>query len=176
MSAEPPCPPARDGHADHPLAKAWATWQAWSTADAWRTAAEQAIAVGEPDAQVEPLANCALGGPDPLVALRANHTVVLGRISQQWQAVRDARQRGRGWHESDRALGLAPAEARDADARTVAHQRQCAAHNPDLAGVLRYRPRWAALARDNDADRAYQRHAQRARGQSAHRREAGHER
>ncbi len=133
MSAEPPCPPARDGHADHPLAKAWATWQAWSTADAWRTAAEQAIAVGEPDAQVEPLANCALGGPDPLVALRANHTVVLGRISQQWQAVRDARQRGRGWHEIGRALGLAPAEARDAYARTVVHQRRCAAGNPDLA-------------------------------------------
>lgn len=148
-----------------PFTRALETWNAWSMADTMRRALQRAREQGDRDtvARFERYPEWTQG-PGPLEALAANRELVQTLTGWQWQAMRDARQQGRGWHEIAAALGLEAdptdlpaALACGADVARRAYlgaiQRQQRVSNRLPPGLLRYDPRWRELAEPNDADR-----------------------
>jgi hypothetical protein len=139
----------------HPFTAAWETWQAWSMANTMR----QAHKVAREQGDLETLASFArypqwTQGPGPLEALAANRQVVDFLLGWRWQAMREAREQGHGWGEIGTALQVDGDQAKRGYLETVDRQRLAGEHDPDLARLLRYDPRWRELADDNDADRA----------------------
>jgi hypothetical protein len=173
----------------HPFTRALQTWEAWSMANTMRTAREKAREQGDHEAlaRFERYPEWTQG-PGPLEALRANREVVDLMTGWQWQAIRDAREQGHGWREIGAALEVDGDQAKRDYLETVDQQRLAREHDPELARLLRYDPRWRELADDNDADRTNRAALERRalayddpgcppdwpRGNSA--REAGHER
>ena len=135
----------------HPFTKALETWEAWSMVNTMRSALAKAREQGDQEvlARFERYPEWTQG-PGPLQALAANREVVGTMTGWQWLAMRDARERGHGWHEIAGALGIETEEARESYLDSVQAQRQLAKELPYLG----YQPRWLELARDNDADRA----------------------
>jgi hypothetical protein len=141
----------------HPFTQALETWDAWSMANTMRKALQRAREVNDR----ESLASFAehpewTHGPDALEALRANHELVRDLTGWRWEAVREARVQGRGWHEIGQALDVEPKEARIAYLERLDRQREVAARNPDVGRLIGYNPALAELADDNQADRAWQ--------------------
>ena len=169
----------------HPFTEALETWDAWSMADTMRLALEKARERGDQEtlARFERYPEWTQG-PGPLAALRANREVVQTMTGWQWQAMRDAREQGHGWREIGAALQVDGDQAKRDYLARVDRQRRVSEHDPDLARLLRYDPRWLELAEPNDADRAeLERHATAhdsgcppARPRPESEREAGHER
>jgi hypothetical protein len=135
----------------HPFTKALETWDAWSMANTMRSALAKAREQGNQEvlARFEQYPQWTQG-PDPISALAANREVVDRMTGWRWQAMRQAREEGRGWHEIAGALGVKDKEARESYLQSVEAQRQLAEELPFLG----YQPRWRELADDNDADRA----------------------
>jgi hypothetical protein len=191
MSADPqhgtPDPESHPGQqrqevSKHPFNRALETWDAWSMADTMRRALQRAREQGDHEtvATFERYPEWTQG-PGPLEALRANRELVETLTGWQWQAMRAARQQGRGWHEIAAALGLEAdrtdlpaALACGADVARRAYlgaiQRQQRISDRLPPGLLRYDPRWRELAEPNPADRAHQ------HGRVETGREGGHER
>ena len=189
MSADPPhdtpdhgqrLVDQREEPPKHRFTQALETWEAWSAADTWQRVIADPRQHGRDLSGLGDLEKLA-SGPDPLEALRANRELVDTLTGWQWQAMRAARQQGRGWHEIAAALGLETdrtdlpaALACGADVARRAYlgaiQRQQRASNHLPPGLLRYDPRWRELADDNPADRAHQ------HGRAETGRESGHER
>lgn len=141
----------------HPVTQAMETWDAWSMANTMRKTLQRA---GEVDDR-ESLASFAehpewTQGPDALEALRANQKLVRDLTGWRWEAVREARVQGRGWHEIGQALDVEPKEARSAYLERLDRQRAVAERNPDVSRLIGYDPALAELADDNQADRAWQ--------------------
>ena len=139
----------------HPFNQALETWNAWSMANTMRLALQRAHELDDK----ETLASFQkypdwTRGPDSLEALRANHQLVSFLEGWRWQAIREAREQGRGWHEIGEALDLKPKEARSAFLERLDRQRAVAARNPDVGRLIGHDPALAELADDNQADRA----------------------
>jgi hypothetical protein len=142
----------------HPFNQALETWNAWSDANLWQHILDKARANGEevdlrhrlPD--LDELTH----GPGPLEALHANHQLVSFLNGWRWQAIRAAREQGRGWHEIGAVLNLKPKEARSTYLERLDRQRAVAARDPDVGRLIGYDPALAELADDNDADRSWQ--------------------
>jgi hypothetical protein len=137
---------------EHPFNRAWRTWEAWSSADTWTRVVVDARGKDRDLSALGDLEELT-SGPDPLTALRANREVIETMTRWQWEAMRAARERGCGWHEIGQALGLDAEEARGAYLAAVDEIELAAGAMTDLGPLLRYDPRWRALADDNDADR-----------------------
>jgi hypothetical protein len=137
---------------EHPFARAWRTWEAWSSADTWTRVVVDARGKDRDLSALGDLEELT-SGPDPLTALRANREVIETMTRWQWEAIRAARERGCGWHEIGQALGSDAEEARGAYLAAVDELELAAGAMTDLGPLLRYDPRWRALADDNDADR-----------------------
>jgi hypothetical protein len=151
MSAEP-------NLTKHPFNQALETWNAWSDANLWQHILDKARANGE-EADLRrrlPDLDQLTYGPGPLEALHANHQLVSFLGGWRWQAVREAREQGRGWHEIGEALDVKPKEARSAYLERLDQQRAVAARNPDVGRLIGYDPALAELAADNEADRTWQ--------------------
>jgi hypothetical protein len=142
----------------HPFNQAMETWDAWSDANMWQHILDKARANGE-EAELRrrlPDLDELTRGPGPLEALAANRELVDRLTGWRWNAVRQAREQSRGWHEIGDALGVKPKEARSAYLDRLDQQRSVAAHNPDVGRLIGYDPAQAELADDNQADRAWQ--------------------
>jgi hypothetical protein len=139
----------------HPFTRALETWEAWSMANTMRSALATAREQGDHEtlARFERYPEWTQG-PGPLEALRANREVVDLMTGWQWQAMRDARERGHGWREIGAALQVDGDQAKRDYLKTVDQQRRAGERDPDLARLLRYDPGWRELADDNDTDRA----------------------
>ncbi len=144
--------PVTESTPEHPFTHALRTWEAWSSADSWTRVVAHAH---QQDRDLSGLGDLEelTSGPDPLAALRANREVVEIMTGWRWQAMRAAREQGRGWHEIGEALGLDAEEARRNYMAAVERQELAATAMPELGPLLRYDPRWRDLADDNDADR-----------------------
>jgi hypothetical protein len=144
--------PVPEPASEHPFTRALRTWEAWSSADMWQRVVAEAhqhrrdlSALGD----LEELTR----GPDPLEALRANREVVEIMTGWRWQAMRAAREQGCRWNEIGEALGLDAEEAKATYIAAVERQELAAHVTSELGHLLRYDPRWRALADDNAADR-----------------------
>jgi hypothetical protein len=138
----------------HPFTRALMTWDAWSMANTTHTALAKAREEGDQDtlALFEQHPEWTQG-PGPLEALRANLEVVQTMTGWQWQAIRDARERGHGWREIGTALQVDGEQAKRDYLERVDRQRLVSERDPDLTRLLGYDPRWRELAEPNDADR-----------------------
>jgi hypothetical protein len=67
--------------------------------------------------------------------------------------MRAAREQGCRWNEIGEALGLDAEEAKATYIAAVERQELAAHVTSELGHLLRYDPRWRALADDNAADR-----------------------
>jgi hypothetical protein len=164
MSAESNVP-------EHPFNQALETWDAWSEANVMRLALRRARELDDK----KTLASFHeypdwTRGPDPLEALRANHQLVSFLEGWRWEAIREAREQGRGWHEIGEAQGVEPTEARSAYLDRLASKRAVAEHAPDVGRLIGYDPALAELADENQADRTWQQRSAKPE------RESGHER
>ena len=142
----------------HPFNEALETWNAWSEANLWQHILDKARASGE-EAELRrrlPDLDELTQGPEPLEALAANRELVDRLTGWRWNAVRAAREQGRGWHEIGEALDVKPNQARAAYLERLDQQRAVAARDPDVARLIDYEPALAELADDNEADRAWQ--------------------
>jgi hypothetical protein len=142
-------------HPQHPFTIAWETWQAWSDAQVMRTARTRMTERGESLAIFDQHTEWTQG-PGPLQALAANREVVDHLVGWRWSAMREAREQGHSWAEIGAALGVDAEQARRFYLERVQQQQRVHAARPDLRHLLDYDPRWAELARPNDADRADQ--------------------
>ncbi len=137
--------------AEHPFTRALRTWEAWCSADTWRRVVAHAREHGQDLSALGDLEELT-SGAHPLEALRANREVVELMMGWQWQAMRAAREQGYGWKEVGHALGVDAEQARQAYLAAIGRQERAASAMSDLGPLLRYDPRWRALADDNDAD------------------------
>jgi hypothetical protein len=139
----------------HPFTRALETWDAWSMANTMRLAREKAREQGDQEAlaRFERYPEWTQG-PEPLEALAANREVVQLMSGWQWQAMRDARERGHGWHQIGAALKVDGDQAKRDYLERVDGQRLAGERDPELGRLLGYDPRWRELAAEHDADRA----------------------
>jgi hypothetical protein len=144
--------PSAGPAAEHPFTCALRTWEAWSSADTWTRVVTHAREQGRDLDGLGDLEELT-SGPDPLEALRATREVVETMTGWQWQAMRAAREQGYGWHEIGQALGLDAEEARGTYLAAVDRQELASHVTSKFGHLLRYDPRWRALADDNDTDR-----------------------
>jgi hypothetical protein len=156
---------------EHPFNQAMETWNAWSRANVMRFALQRARELDDNKtlASFQQYPDWTRG-PDALEALGANHQLVSLLESWRWQAIREAREQGGGWHEIGEALDLEPMQARSAYLERLDRQRAVAERNPDVGRLIGYDPALAVLADDNQADRAWQQRS------AQPEREGGHER
>ncbi len=156
----------------HPFNQAMETWDAWSEASMWQHILDKARANSE-EAELRrrlPDLDELTRGPGPLEALAANRELVNRLTGWRWNAVQEAREQGRGWHEIGEALDVKPKEARSAYLERLDRQRAVAARDPEVGRLIGYDPALAELADDNEADRAWSTRS------AEPRREGGHER